>query len=205
MDSYQRIIQSKQQLAALGNITVRSQFGGYSLAVEKVVFALITDGELYLRASETLTRYLRTQSLTPLVIDKRGIAVELRYYHIDEALWNNQPLLIRLSKSALALAQQQKSARQNNVRLKDLPNLGIRMEMLLREIGINSVYALREAGAKRCWLRLRMRNQHLGLNCLMALQGAISGHHQAALPAEIKEELRNWFNCAVHVEKARQN
>lgn len=205
MDSHQRIIQSKQQLAALGNITVRSQFGGYSLAVEKVVFALITDGELYLRASATLKRYLRTQSLPPLVIDKRGIAVELRYYRIDDALWNNPPLLIALSKSALALAQRQKNARQNNVRLKDLPNLGIRMEMLLREVGINSVCALREAGAKNCWLRLHMRNQHLGLNCLMALQGAISGHHQAALPAEIKEELRDWFNCNVHPEKERQN
>ncbi|MDU4092600.1 MAG: TfoX/Sxy family DNA transformation protein [Pantoea sp.] len=205
MDSHQRIIQSKQQLAALGNITVRSQFGGYSLAVEKVVFALITDGELYLRASATLKRYLRTQSLPPLVIDKRGIAVELRYYRIDDTLWNNPPLLISLSKSALAFAQRQKSARQNNVRLKDLPNLGIRMEMLLREIGINSVCALREAGAKNCWLRLRMRNQHLGLNCLMALQGAISGHHQAALPAEIKEELRDWFNCNIHPEKGRQN
>ncbi|UQY45594.1 TfoX/Sxy family DNA transformation protein [Erwinia sp. PK3-005] len=205
MDSYQRIIQSKQQLAALGNITVRSQFGGYSLAVEKVVFALVTEGELYLRASEPLKRYLRTQSLPALVIDKRGMAIKLRYYRIDDALWNNPPLLLTLSQSALALAQRQKSARQNNVRLKDLPNMGIRMEMLLREIGINSVCALREAGAKRCWLRLRMRNQHLGLNCLMALQGAISGHHQAALPAEIKQELRDWFNCTVRWEKRGQN
>ncbi|GLR09782.1 competence protein TfoX [Mixta theicola] len=205
MDSYQRILQSKQQLATLGNIIVRSQFGGYSLAVEKVVFALITDGELYLRASETLKRYLRTQSLPPLVIDKRGMAVKLRYYRIDEALWNNPPLLISLSRSALALARRQKNARRNNVRLKDLPNMGIRMEMLLREIGIDSVCALREAGAKSCWLRLRMLNQHLGLSCLMALQGAISGHHQAALPAEIKEELRNWFNCTIQWEKGRQN
>ncbi len=54
MNSHQRIAQSKAQLAALGNITVRSQFGGYSLAVEKVVFALITEGELYLRASDTM-------------------------------------------------------------------------------------------------------------------------------------------------------
>ena len=205
MNSNQRIIQSKQQLAALGNITVRSQFGGYSLAVEKVVFALVTDGELYLRASDTLISYLRTQSLPPLVIDKRGLQVTLRYYRIDDALWNNPPLLIKLSKSALTQALRQKNARQKNVRLKDLPNLGIRMEMLLREIGINSVGALREAGAKSCWLRLRMRNQHLGLSCLLALQGAISGHHQAALPAEIREELRNWFNCTVHWEPGRQN
>lgn len=205
MDSYQRIIQSKKQLAALGNITVRSQFGGYSLAVEKVVFALVTDGELYLRASDTLNSYLRTQQLPPLVIDKRGLAVKLRYYLIDDALWNNPPLLIKLSKSALALARRQKYARQSNVRLKDLPNLGIRMEMLLREIGIDSVCALREIGAKTCWLRLRMRNQHLGFNCLLALQGAISGHHQAALPAEIKQELRDWFNCALHREQGRHN
>ena len=205
MDSHQRIIQSKKQLAALGNITVRSQFGGYSLAVEKIVFALVTDGELYLRTSETLTSYIRKQHLSPLIIDKRGLPVKLHYYRIDEALWNNKPLLIKLSKSALALAQRQKYARQKNVRVKDLPNMGVRMEMLLREIGIDSVYALREAGAKNCWLRLRALNKHLGLSCLLALQGAIMGHHQAALPAEVKEELCNWFYCTVNCEKNRQN
>ncbi|QHM70523.1 TfoX/Sxy family DNA transformation protein [Mixta intestinalis] len=205
MDTQQRIAQSKAQLAALGNITVRSQFGGYSLAVEKVVFALIANGELYLRGCETLNSYIRIskQLLSPLVINKKGLPVILHYYHINEALWADRPLLIKLSKSSLALARQQKNARRNNVRVKDLPNMGVRMEMLLREIGINSVHALREAGAKDCWLRLRARNQHLGLNCLLALQGAISGHHQAALPAEVKEELRHWFYHTVNAGKGR--
>lgn len=205
MDSYQRIVQSKQQLSALGNITVRSQFGGYSLAVEKVVFALITDGELYLRTSETLTSYMRKQRLSPLVIDKRGMPVTLHYYRINEALWDDKRLLMKFSRSALTLARRQKNARQNNIRLKDLPNLGIRMEMLLREIGIDSVGALRKAGAKNCWLRLRALNKHLGLSCLLALQGAITGHHQAALPAEVKEELCAWFNSTINWEKARQD
>ncbi|MFD1803048.1 TfoX/Sxy family DNA transformation protein [Mixta tenebrionis] len=203
MDTQQRIAQSKAQLAALGNITVRSQFGGYSLAVEKVVFALITNGELYLRGSETLNSYLSKQCLPPLVINKKGLPVILHYYRINEELWADRSLLIKLSKSALALARQQKNARRHTMRVKDLPNMGVRMETLLREIGINSVHALREAGAKDCWLRLRARNQHLGLNCLLALQGAISGHHQAALPAEVKEELRHWFYYTVNAGKGR--
>lgn len=204
MNSHQRIAQSKAQLASLGKITVRSQFGGYSLAVEKIVFALIADGELYLRASENLSRYLDKQSLAPLVINKRGLPVTLRYYRIDEALWRDRPLLIALSKSALALARRQKSEQQAKARVKDLPNMGVRMEMLLREIGIDSVHALREAGAKDCWLRLRTLNQHLGLNCLLALQGAISGKHQAALPAEVTEELRYWFYSTLNADKARR-
>ena len=76
----------------------------------------------------------------------------LHYYRIDDVVWNDQPLLIKLSKSALALARRQKNERQNNLRVKDLPNMGIRMEILLREIGIDSVHALREAGAKTAYV-----------------------------------------------------
>ncbi|MGE1125654.1 TfoX/Sxy family protein, partial [Pseudomonas zeae] len=43
---------SRARLAPLGTIESRTQFGGYALAVESVVFALINKDELYLRASE---------------------------------------------------------------------------------------------------------------------------------------------------------
>jgi DNA transformation protein len=50
--SYERIYKSQEYLSPLGEIHHRALFGGYTLAVDDAVFAMVSDGELYLRACE---------------------------------------------------------------------------------------------------------------------------------------------------------
>ncbi|MGJ0192493.1 TfoX/Sxy family DNA transformation protein [Pantoea sp. RRHST58] len=184
---------SRNCLAALGHIESRTQFGGYALAVEKVVFALVNDDALYLRASEALREYAARQPMQPLVFRKRGAEVSLNYYRVDDALWRDTDRLLSLSAASLRTAQQETLARQRPLRLKDLPNLSLRMELLLHEAGVRSVRHLKELGAKRCWLRLRAINQHIGFKTLLALEGAIEGRHEAALPQTVRAELNEWY------------
>jgi DNA transformation protein and related proteins len=198
--SLQVIEQSRQQLAALGNIESRTQFGGYALSVEKVVFALINEGELYLRASEALRGYVAERALPLLVSRKRGIPVVLDYYKVDDTLWRSPDRLLTLSQASLQEARIHRDMKNISQRLKDLPNLSLRIEMMLRQVGICTAAHLREAGAKQSWLKLKALNKHLGLKTLLALQGAISGQHQAALPQEVKTELNEWYLKAIGQE-----
>lgn len=78
--SKQRIEQTKQRLAALGPVESRTQFGGYSLSVSKTVFAVVADGELYLRACEQAQPYISERKMQPLHFVKRGLPVALNYY-----------------------------------------------------------------------------------------------------------------------------
>lgn len=55
--SYDRIYKSQEYLASLGTIQYRSLFGSYSLTVEDTVFAMVANGELYLRACEQSVSY----------------------------------------------------------------------------------------------------------------------------------------------------
>ena len=192
-DSKQKIVQAKQRLSALGMVESRTQFGGYSLAVEKTVFAVVADGELYLRACEQVQPYITERKMQPLNFVKRGIPIELNYYRVDEMLWDDTEQLVALSSLCLHGARREQKERVKKRRIKDLPNMCGRMEMLLREIGIDSIETLREQGAKRIWLKLRKNNKNLGLLVLLALHGAIVGSHYQALPAEVKEDLRAWF------------
>lgn len=196
-NAHQVIEQSRQRLSALGNIKSRTQFGGYALSVEKVVFALVNEGELYLRASEALRSYVAERSLPALVSRKRGMAVTLDYYRVDETLWQNPDRLLALSQASLQEARADRETKQLSPRLKDLPNLSLRMEMMLREVGICTVRHLHETGAKESWLKLKALNKNLGLKTLLALQGAISGQHQAALPQAIKAELSEWYQQTI--------
>lgn len=55
--SYKRIYKSQEYLATLGTIEYRSLFGSYSLTIDDTVFAMVSDGELYLRACEQSAQY----------------------------------------------------------------------------------------------------------------------------------------------------
>lgn len=88
--STRRITQAKSCFAALGTITTRSQFGGYGLLAEGVMFAVIAEGELYLRATASMEPAFRARGMVNMVYSKRGVPITLRYYWVDESLWRER-------------------------------------------------------------------------------------------------------------------
>ncbi|UXY09359.1 TfoX/Sxy family DNA transformation protein [Kosakonia sp. ML.JS2a] len=192
--SHQRIYQSCECLASLGDICYRAHFGGYSLSVDKTVFAMVAGGELYLRACDESAHYTVTRQAPMLMFNKRGRQVSLNYYFVNERLWSDRALLLELSALSLSAAKQEKIQRTARLRLRDLPNLTFQLEALLHDAGVLDAHTLRLLGAKACWLRLRKMNQQLSVKVLFALEGAIIGLHEAALPAIRRQELLEWFN-----------
>ena len=191
--SYERIYQSTKYLSPLGEVQHRALFGGYTLAVDDAVFAMVSDGELYLRACEESAPYCAKNTTSYLTLMKRGRSVLLNYYRVDEALWQDQNKLLQLSSLALEAARRERRERYKRDRLKDLPNLNFQLEILLNEAGITNEAALRALGAEQSWLKIRALNKHLSYKVLFALEGAIVGLHEAALPALRRRELVEWY------------
>lgn len=191
--SYERIYQSTKCLSPLGEIEHRALFGGYTLAVDDAVFAMVSDGELYLRACEESAQYCVKNASSYLTLVKRGRVVLLNYYRVDEALWQDRNKLLQLSSFALEAARRERRERYKRDRLKDLPNLTFQLEILLNEAGITNEEALRTLGAETCWLKIRALNKHLSYKVLFALEGAIVGLHEAALPENRRRELVEWY------------
>ena len=136
--------------------------------------------------------------LTALAFTRHGRDVCLNYYKVDEALWQDEKQLLSLSKLALEGAQNEKQKRAAGGRLKDLPNLNYSLENMLWLAGIHDVETLRATGAREGWLRLRKINKTAGIRILLALAGALTGQHAAALPAQLKQELLEWAADQMH-------
>jgi DNA transformation protein len=179
--------------SSLGQVEHRALFGGYALAVDNTVFAMVSDGELYLRACEESASYFVKQGASFLTLLKRGRPVLLNYYRVDDVLWQDQERLLRLSSFALEAARRERSRRFKQDRLKDLPNLSFQLELLLCEAGVPNEQTLRALGAEACWMRIKRLNKHLSYKVLFALEGAIKGLHEAALPANRRRELVEWY------------
>lgn len=192
--SSKKVYASQLFLSPLGQIRCRALFGGYSLSIDDTVFAMVAEGELYLRAAEESVQYCATHKPYPLKLNKRGREVLLNYYRVDDALWKDHDMLLRLSGYSLQAARREKVQHSGQRRIKDLPNLNYSLEQLLFEVGVTSIEMLYMFGAECCWLKLRERRKALSVKVLFALEGAIAGVHAAALSASRRQELTDWAN-----------
>lgn len=183
------------RIAQYGELTTKSQFGGVSLMIDDVMFAITSDNEFYLKGSgflETLYKATKMSSYTYL---KKGIPIILRYYHITDSLWGNQQKLDQyIDMSYHYSIQEYLGQRKKPCRIKDLPNLGVILEKRLNQIGINQVEELRLIGAKACYLKLMHSHNLRNSELLLSLAGAIVGCHRSVLPSQLKMELLDWYN-----------
>lgn len=209
--SARRIEQAKTFFAALGKIATRSQFGGYGLLADGTMFAVVAEGELYLRATESLEPIFRERGMANMTYLKRGIPMTMRYYRVDEQLWSDRQALSALALQAVREARREiKVKKRSKGRLKDLPNIDASLERLLWRAGIQNTYDLRLSGARETYLKLLEQQKSLGIKVLLSLAGAMAGYHYVALPGPRRKELTEWFEetivimpagCEVRTEK----
>ena len=78
--------------------------------------------------------------------------------------------------------------------LEQLPNIGKTVEEQLIQAGISSVNELKELGAEKAWLKIQKIDESACIHRLMALEGAIEGVKKTMLSAEVKAELKEFYN-----------
>ena len=79
--------------------------------------------------------------------------------------------------------------------LAKLPNIGAALEEQLAAVGITTAGQLRELGARTAWLRIQTVDASACLHRLTALEGAVRGVRKTALPADVKEDLKAFYNA----------
>ncbi len=177
---------------ALGNIKSRSMFGGFGLFADETMFALVVNNQLHIRADQQTSSDFETQGLKPYVYKKRGFPVVTKYYAISDDLWDSTDRLIEVAKQSLETAKQEKKQQASTKpnRLKDLPNLRLATERMLKKAGIDSVEQLEEEGALNAYKAIQDTHAStVSLELLWALEGAINGTHWSVVPQSRREEL----------------
>ncbi|GLR03022.1 DNA transformation protein [Vibrio hyugaensis] len=183
---------SMKLFEALGTIKSRSMFGGFGLFADETMFALVVNNRLHIRADQQTSSDFETQGLKPYVYKKRGFPVVTKYYAISDDLWDSTDRLIDVAKQSLETAKQEKKQQASTKpnRLKDLPNLRLATERMLKKAGIDSVEQLEEEGALSAYKAIQDTHAStVSLELLWALEGAINGTHWSVVPQSRREEL----------------
>ena len=74
--------------------------------------------------------------------------------------------------------------------LRALRNIGKEIERKLKSVGIGTAEALKEAGSKEAFFRLKVQYPNTCLVTLYCLEGAISDTEYNQLPDDVKQDLK---------------
>lgn len=79
-------------------------------------------------------------------------------------------------------------------KLSKLPNIGAVVEEQLNQVGINTYDQLKEMGSRQAWLKIKAIDDSACINRLYGLEGAVQGIKKSQLSAEVKAELKEFYN-----------
>ncbi len=176
----------------LGRIRSRSMFGGYGIFADDTMFALVVNDKLHIRADNVLTEQFKQQGLEPYVYHKRGFPVVTKYFALSEEWYQNSVKTLQVGTDAFAQAKREKStqAQSKPTRIKDLPNLRLATERMLKKAGIESVAGLEQVGSVKAYQAIQAsHDNNVSLELLWALEGAIKGTHWSVVPQSRRQEL----------------
>ncbi len=77
--------------------------------------------------------------------------------------------------------------------LSKLPNIGSVVEEQLNMVGISTYDQLVQTGSKQAWLKIKAIDDSACIHRLYALEGAIQGVNKKQLSAEVKAELKEFY------------
>lgn len=176
----------------LGRVKSRSMFGGFGIFVDDTMFALVVNDKLHIRADDLSTSRFKEQGYEPYIYKKRGFPVVTKYFALPDNCWENPSLILRDAAFALEIAKQEREvqAQTKPERLKDLPNLRLATERMLKKAGIESVTDLHTKGALEAYKAIQQtHSSSISLELLWALEGAIEGKHWSVIPQSRRDEL----------------
>jgi DNA transformation protein len=79
----------REILEPLGDVRARRMFGGYGLYHQDLMFALVADGALYLKADEQSAQCFRDRNLGRFEYTKNGKATKMSYYAAPEEIFDD--------------------------------------------------------------------------------------------------------------------
>jgi len=95
----------KDSMRGLGPVSVRRMFGGAGVYADGVMFGLVADDTLYLKADEATRRAYEAEGLGPFTYEGRGKTVILPYWRVPERLLDDADEMSAWAAAALAVAR----------------------------------------------------------------------------------------------------
>jgi DNA transformation protein len=180
-----------QRVQLSGAITTHPMFSGVGYFIDGAMFGIDFDGLFYVKANGPLKQQCKQAGWRPYIYRKNQKIVTNYYALPDDYINNSERLVLLIDRVVEAAKHDFQSRLEQKVRptkLRDLPNMRLSTEVLLKRVGITSVEELREVGAAQAYVWIRDRlTLDVSERLLFRLEGALVQRHWMCL-GETKQQ-----------------
>jgi len=107
----------RDQLSGLGSIRIRRMFGGAGVYCDGVMFALVSDDTLYLKADDVNRSDFEARSLAPFrYATRNGRTTIMSYWRAPDDLLDDTDELATWARAALAAARRAQQKKPKRIR-----------------------------------------------------------------------------------------
>jgi DNA transformation protein len=100
----------------VGGVSFRKMFGGMGIFREGIMFALVADDVLYLKADETTTADFQAEGSGPFVYHARNKPHAMPYWRLPERLYDEPDEFCDWALAAFAVAERSKGEKPKKKR-----------------------------------------------------------------------------------------
>ncbi|MFC3025440.1 TfoX/Sxy family DNA transformation protein [Vibrio zhugei] len=185
-----------------GAQTTRSMFGGIGFFHCDVMYALYSRSHIYLRGTQPFESQLQALGCQKFKHVKKTTVATVNYYDISAFLLDNIDLAKALIDGTMQAVIEEEDNRRSvyNQRLRDLLNLQLTTERMLKKVGISDVSTFFHVGAVAAFVRITEFYGHkTDIRLLWKLAAAQEGIYWELLEETRKQALLNEYEQRVYV------
>ena len=179
-------------LREFGNYEKRSMFGGTGVFINGAMYAILTEQSLFLRGGRSLDQQLISLDCSRFKHIKRSTTAVVNYYDITHLFLEHREQCDELVKVSIGISQKEKADKlsEQNKRLRDLPNMRLTLERMVKKAGVPDVSSFVSLGAVEVYRKVReSHGKDIDLKLLWMFAGAIDGCHWTLLKEDQKQQL----------------
>ncbi len=175
-----------------GSFQKRSMFGGLGLFKQDAMFALISSGQVFIRGGEQLDRQLMQLGCTKYRHVKKQTTATVNYYDVTRLFVSRSAKLDDIVRQSMQFSVSQRHHKKSSAsrRLRDLPNMQLTLERMVKKSGIGDVDTFVELGAPKVFSKVKATyGNDVDVKLLWKFAGAIDGVHWKLIQEPRKRQL----------------
>ncbi|PWI34006.1 DNA transformation protein [Vibrio albus] len=180
-----------------GRYQKRSMFGGLGLFQDEAMYALLIDDTVYIRGGDQLDNKLKELGCEKYRHVKKQTTATVNYYDITTLFESRDAELDKIILTSIDCSIGDRKAQRSaeSRRLRDLPNMQLTLERMVKKAGIEDVSTFMELGAETVFKRVcEAYGNDVDVRLLWRFAGAVDGVHWKLLQESRKQDLKRACN-----------
>ena len=175
-----------------GSFQKRSMFGGTGLFKQDAMFALMSADKVFIRGGDYLDDKLTDLGFIKYRHVKKQTTATVNYYDITHLFNNKNELLDEIVENSIKFSVSQRHYKKSSAsrRLRDLPNMQLTLERMVKKAGVVDVDTFLELGAPEVFSKVKATyGNDVDVKLLWKFAGAIDGVHWKLIQEPRKRQL----------------